>query len=789
VTADQRDALIDVAGSQRPAVPWEGSIWTAGSAIGQPELLRHAMIAPRLVAPHPNAGVSGGLSPEQAVAMLMQARLFELDRFAEEHVDVPDIRQAGESDDWRWRFAGALEQRLTGSGLDPLTTVLEQATSPPQRVAAAVAVAAAYIEQAQCERALGILEQAIARDDAAPADHGWLLMQRARASAEIGQLDSARADALTVVGIRNAAPHDATATALAGAGSNLLFATSAWGEQGLEQAITGSDTAATWWRQQATARGLDASLDRNFKRWARDGTKTIGGTDDAHNELFAASLLASNLGSQGAWRHLAQLTACDTLLRGDRHTHADTVHNALSELRVAGASKELTLAATRASADGPAAAVTLALADVDLVRSTRTTARADLALIKAGGDVADGETANRLAGQLVDIIESPGAFFARTTGNQGVAYQVIETLAGVALACDDATQTRVREHILTLDRIENQVVATGYARVLKALSTAAWNADTAARAREVADSHHGVLRLALLGVATRHDQIATDRLIALARGGSLDAIGALGDVRKLPADIAAAMTAQVAELAQRVVADAHEGQHGIEGADIGASLAVLNAWHPTSARWDELVTLLDDDAVLTGGKVGALRALASLADRVPDDTRERLIPIAQRIAEAPAPDDFHMFINPEDAPGEATRLLLGLGALDSDATATRLCALLAGEPVDRRHAARVAARINGPERLGVLAALSADAEPTVRAAAADGLAAIVASSDAPAIITHAVEACIDDPGTRVPAQLGLALRHAGGETANTLLGELHTHRSAFVRSIAADAGT
>jgi tetratricopeptide (TPR) repeat protein len=240
VSLDQREALLDVAKTQRPSVPWEGSTWTAGSALTPHQLLRHALVVPRLVAPHPNAGRVGGLTPEQAVAMLMQARLNDLDRFAQEHQDVPALRDADESSDWRWRLARALGDRLTTSRPDALIAVVDDAPSPWTQAAATVAAAAALIELAQPEEALELLNATLDRDDAEPVDRAWLLMQRARASAEIGHLEEARADALCVVGIRNVAPHDATATALAGAAANLLFNTSGWGSRDLEQAITGS---------------------------------------------------------------------------------------------------------------------------------------------------------------------------------------------------------------------------------------------------------------------------------------------------------------------------------------------------------------------------------------------------------------------------------------------------------------------------------------------------------------------------------------------------------------------
>jgi Domain of unknown function (DUF4365) len=508
VSPEQREALLEVARTQRPSVPWEGSIWTAGSALPPHKLLRHALVVPRLVAPHPNAGASGGLGPEQAVAMLMQARLFDLDRFAEEHEDVPTTHEAGASNDWRWRFVGALHERLTTSGVDALIGAIDDAPSAWTRAAATVAAAAALSELARPEDALGLLEAALERDDAEPVDHAWLLMQRARVGAEIGHLEEARSDALAVVAVRNLAPHDATATAVAGAGANLLFNTSAWGSRDLEQAITGSDTAASWWRQQTTARGLGAIVDRTFKAWADDSTVYVARSDVAQNQLFAASLLASHLGTQAGWRHLAGLSGCDMLMRLDRGADPQTARDGLEELRLAGATKELTLAAKKLAADGPAAAVTLALANVDLDRSTRTTAGADLALLKASGYLADAPTATRAVSQLLAIIEDPAGFFTRTTASRGVAFDIIEALAGLIPASDAASREAIREHVLALDGIENQVLATAYAKVVRALPRIDWNEDAAARASAAAEAHHAALALPLFGVAacTRRPQ-------------------------------------------------------------------------------------------------------------------------------------------------------------------------------------------------------------------------------------------------------------------------------------------
>jgi hypothetical protein len=138
------------------------------------------------------------------------------------------------------------------------------------------------------------------------------------------------------------------------------------------------------------------------------------------------------------------------------------------------------------------------------------------------------------------------------------------------------------------------------------------------------------------------------------------------------------------------------------------------------------VQLLADDAVPLSHKHLSLRYLESLADRIPPEVQEQLIPIATRIARREVPETHNFLGNARDAAGEATNLILALGAVDPDASADRLVDLLAGSPADRRWAARVAARTEGPDRLGLLVTLAADTDPSVRVAAAPGLATAVA---------------------------------------------------------------
>lgn len=781
IDADHREALLKVAGAGQPGVPWEGSVWMAGAAIPSPARLRHALVVPRLIAPHPNQGRQHPLTAEQAVAMLMQARLFELEQFAAEFPEVPRAAEAEERDDWTWRLFAALYARVTASATDRLLARVDDAPRPAMRAAAAVAAASALIEDGDANQAVELLDRALDGDDAEPVDHAWLLVHRARCRAEIGELTAARENAVAAQASRAAAPNDATASAVAASAAVLLFNTSTWGERNVEEVITGADTAASWWRAQTTSRGLDAIVERAFKDWARDTSITFGGEDVANNQLHAAALAASHSGDQAAWRYLSALGATNQLLRLDRHADPQTAADALTALRLAGDHQALGLAVRRLAQDGPARAVTIAAAEIDLDRSTRTTGHADLTLLQRGGHLVETETASRIIHWLLAAIADPTAFAERTSPSYLLGHQLVETLGGVANAGDHEAQQAIVGHLLGLPPVTDDFYATYCAQLVYALPDQAWDAAQAARAHETAGRHNDRLRIGLLRVAARHgDEPARAVLLEEAEAGSLDAAAALGDVRELPKPVVATQVAKLAASARETVTDAHAGKHGM-GGDGSESLALLNVWHPEQADWVPLVELLDDGVVSADAKRGALRLLAMHTDRIPAATREKLVPAVTRIAKKQMPG---FVMDQRDASAEAALLAAALGAPEID-PAEQVTALLAGGYADRRFAATLAGQSGSPEQAGLLAALAADDHPLVRAASCAALAKLANDTDAGRLVIDALHRCATDPGTQVPATLAAALQDIAAPLADALRERLLEHPSAAVRQRAA----
>jgi Domain of unknown function (DUF4365) len=787
VDYEHLDDLIEVAASGLAGVPWEGSIWKAGAAIPLVEHLRHALMVPRLIAPHPNAGRGKPITADQAVAMLMQARLGELARYAMEYPEIPAMTDAPESEDWNWRFAGAVYARVTASDIEPLIRSVDDAPTASQRAVAGAAAASALIENCDSEAAIDLIDPLIASDEHAAVDQNWLRVQRARAHAEIGQMERAHEDAIAAQGTRALAPHDATAGAVSAATAVLLFNTAAAATD-LETVFTSADTASGWWRSQGVSNALGHAHDQTFERWGG-----VDGRDDdgAHDQLAAAEMTASHTGDQAGWSHLASRRAKDLLIRTTRHADPADAATALSALRMAGDHRALVQAIQRLADDGPALAVTVAAAEVSPATATRTTAHADLSFAEHGGDLFDEPTATRVCTWALKTLRNPEAFVARTRPSYAVHMVVLEALAGVVRGSDPDARRSVAEVLLALEPQE-QVLATKWAQVVRQLPHSAWNAGDADQADSVARQHSYPLDGVLLGVATRlGSDAARQHLLSRVASGSYNDLNGIADVRELDDQLVKPQIATLAGSARGIITDAQEGHYGI-GVDAVYALTLLDLWHPDVAEWEPVLEVLASDAVSVDNKSATLTLLAEQSQRIPGGIRTQLIPTARRIAAREGAPTPGLFPGHADAAAEATTLGMALGAFDAAEASAQVTRLLTGSTDDRYWAAVIAGRGDDPLQRGALLSLIADNNPHVRAAACAGLARIAAQVSDP-IVFAALRACAEDPGRAVAIQLAYGLGWiARGQTdeANEVVAQirqsLQTHPSAFVRHLASD---
>lgn len=776
--------LMAVATSVRSRDSWEGSAWTESILVPPDSRWRYALIVPRLVAPHPNAGIDSGLSGPQALAMIAQVRLGELERISEKLAEVPSLEEAERSNSWAWRFVGAVAHYLLEDDVESLLARPADSPSAAAEASATVSGACALLDLGRPEEALTHIEQALGKDTVGPVDHAWLRMQQARICAEIGQVDQARAIAMEVLPLGATAGDDLTATALAGSAAALIFNTSNWEDRDVKEVIAAGDTFAGWWRAQMLSWGLDSIAERTFDSWTQNRSVTIGAEDAVNRQLSAVSLTANHAADHGGWRHARGLLGRDSLMRLDRHSEPDAAAAGLELLRIAGDAKAIKHASVKLAIDGPARALTLAAVKVHLESSTRTTAFADLTLLQRSGDLLDTETADGTVGWVLTTLDDPGPFAERTSPTFLLAPQLLETLAGVLPAASNELQNVVISHLVELPAQSNQVIATAWAKVARALPAELWSKDQARKIGERADTHNFALQMPLLGIASRSVPAIRDRLRRDVEDGSTRALAALGDVTDLPSDTVAGLIPKLADAVRRQITDARSGTHGM-GDDIARTLTLLNMWHRGCADWEPLYEQLSDKAVLADHKRGAVALMGSAPERLPAEVKKRIGQIAVQIAGDPN-QATSIFGDVPGLIGASVKLALSLGAMGEPQGREQLLQLLGGAAQERRWAAHAVAARSNPTESPLLIGLLQDPVADVRATAAGALAQLIARGEADDLTVRALRRALDDPGTWIAASVIGTLEAEPDLTpeAEKIVDQLCSHFSAHVRASA-----
>lgn len=744
VDEESRDELIRIAASTRAAPVWDGSAWRGADSLLDRDVLRHALLVPRLIAPHPNASRSDPLEPEQAIAMVMQARVADLFHRAESgHVPKPDRLPSDAT--WEWQFFAALHRRVTTGEVDHLADLRLSAPSPETAAAAAIAAAASLMEEGRADDASQILKEAIDIDTAEPIDHAWLAVQLGRAYAEIGRVDEARRLAASVQGIAATHSSDVTATAIAGAGVHLLFGLSDWGERDVAQVIEAGDTAATWWRQQRRGWALGESLARAFREWTWDRSFIFTSGDAAHDQLVAAGLGAGFTGIQGEWRGLACLLGKDMLIRLDKDSPVSEARAGLNQLLLSGEHKDVGKAATRLTLDGPALAVTEVANTLDLEHLTHTTAQAALELLSKGGKVLDPATADNAVRWLLATLTDPTIFAERVRPTFLIDHVLVGTLAAILPSATDDAHLLVAQHLEAAGSVTDQLLATDWSRVVAALAPGAWDSDRAGRMLASVSGSHQTLQDAVQRIAVDYIDSVRDELQARISQGSLPALNSWGDVTTLPATTVSEALVHLAEQLDMRRTSAASGVVTGWSHNSPHAMVVLNLNHEGEAIWEPLVAYLEDQNVDSAEKAEAYRALASRVERIPPDYHGRLAAAAAITSAAVDP------LASGSGIGEATLLS---AQLDVSTTGEAVAKLLRGDPRDRKWATRLAwnhaARDEGDLFKGLLLALIHDDDPAVRATAAAGLMSLIVGGDESSFIRVAVECALEDGGLLVP---------------------------------------
>lgn len=766
--------LIEVATSGRPSIQWEGTAGGGGKEIAATDLLRHALIVPRLVAPHRNDRPKA-FNAEQALAALLLLRKADLQD------TVPETKAQAKTKLWAWTLFTAFKKYLETDEPESFRTAYDSAKKPSDKVAVTCAWAAALLERAEVTEALALLDEVISNDKASPPDHVWLLVQRARCLNELGSREEAKRAALEALSERTSAPDDPTMSALCGAAASVVYTSSPFGARNIADFIAGSDNIASWWRTQVTAWGLSANFEEQFQDWSRDSKRRVGFEDTAWNYLRASSLIAGLVGDQGSWTQSYAKLAKLQLMRTNVQTEAAEVAKSLVMLCRAGETDSLADATRRVVLEGPAAAARAASESVRLEVSTRTTLLSNMNLLRSAGDVLAPDVADSTAKWCMTFLSDLQSFHRLYLPNFHVPNELLKLLTAVVPALSAECRSSLVGWLVDLPGQSDQLTAQGYASVFRVVSTKPRDAGVVEKlaARQAED--HADLSLAIDKLrAEVHVEYRLSLLYDIEQGDHA-ALHKFGDVQALTGPAVLGMLAKLGEEVRETIALAKRGAYSLGSYDSPHTLVLLNLWHPDHAQWDPFFEFLEEPGV---SKDDLVRSLALLGRTTLDITadKERLAKSLRRLMTETGGDAEWLFGEWADVRGLATEALF---AVDPVAVSDMdLWALMRGSSEQQISAALIIARRERPEEFGMLVALTASDDTSVQAVVANCLAGWVSRGIARDESSAWLEAMLDNPGTELARAVVARAKGAPEDDGMMqIIDQYKNHLSASVRNM------
>ena len=620
-------SLIKIALSKLPQPSWEGSILEGASEIPNEVRLRYALIAPRLIAPHPNLTVSD-ISPVEAIALLSLTRIDEVTVRYKEVQELLDPEKSTKSDDPLWRLYSALFEWVVNKQVDSVLNFPSADTEADIAAAVEVIKATVLSEKHLPQRACKELRDALTRDDYSPVDYAWLQLHLARNLIEIGEFDRAQGLALEVSLIGQIEYKDPSARYLAGVAMDFVFQLHSRvqrmgfeaEEQNLTKAIKARDTAASWWRTQIVVSGLSDFVEKTYLQWSDNDDITIWKAYDAVVlRMRSASLIAGFAADTNNWRYAVVLLARYFLVFS---TDTNELVYALNLLRIAGAKNELKLAASHFLRFGPIEPLVQVVNKLSLDDSTRISLRCDFALIEKCASILDTNSVDKYALWLLQEIENPSTTYVFGSYHWYVS-KAIEVLANIYDACSSEVMVKIHDHLITMPGVEDDLCADAYSKLIASIveddiaKGKVWDSGKLAKLAARGDNDETNLKKAIERLVSTYDSEIREGLLERIEAGDIDALASWGNLADLPKSAVQGMLGNLSNQIETIIKNAHSGACIVGAFDKLSVLIKLNISHPDYANWQPCLKMLHDQYVTPHDLVPGIKVMINGYQKIP----------------------------------------------------------------------------------------------------------------------------------------------------------------------------
>ena len=709
-------SLIEIALSKLPQPSWEGSILEGISEIPNEVRLRYALIAPRLIAPHPNLTVSD-ISSVEAIALLL---LMQINKGIARYEEVQELlgpEKSAKSDDPLWRLYSALFEWVVNGQVDSVLNFPSADTEADIAAAIEVIKATVLFEKHLPQRACKELKDALTRDDYSPVDYAWLQLHLARNLIEIGEFDRAQALALEVSLIGQIEHKDPSARDLAGVAMDFVFQLHGKidfeaAERNLTRAIKARDTAASWWRTLILVSGLSGFVKETYSQW---GNNNVDGAiekrdDDAVLRMRSASLIAGFAADTNSWRYAVVLLARYFLVFS---TDTNKLVYALNLLRIAGAENELKLAASHFLRFGPIEPLVQVVNELSLDDSTRISLQCDFALIEKCAPILDASSADKYALWLLREIENPSKTYAFGSYHYWYVSEAIEVLAKIYKACSSEVMVKIHDHLIMMPGVEGDLLlACAYSILVDSIveddinKGKVWDSGKLAKLAARGDVDKTVLKNAIERLVSIHDLESREGLLERIEAGDINALVSWGNLTDLPKPAVQGMLGNLSNQIEDIIKNAHSCESKTVGFNQLSVLVKLNIWHPDCANWRPCLKMLHDHLVSPKYLVPGIKVMINEYKKVPIDIACEMRKPLERLAENGSIHNrlsLSSLFNP-DICGPAS-LLLGL-LFPEDVSMAKITQMLQGDVNLVRAAVELLAQRKEESSLLLFSALS-----------------------------------------------------------------------------------
>lgn len=738
VDQEHRDDLLSAASTLRARPSLEGTAFMGPDrAVAPGDRLRYALVAPRLIAPHPNAGYRSTIDDVEAVALLAQGRFRDLKRFAEKLRCVPDPENSGPDLAWGWQFVAAMWDWAMTDSTKQLRTAFHSSPDKSAMAASGVLLSCALQRLEQYDEAAEVLDQLTESDELEAVEHGWVLVQRARARAEIGDIDQSRHDANQAKESLVSQKDDITVSAFTAAADFHLAAAGDFRDVNVGALVTASDTNVSWWRSQMISQALIESAKSRFQSWAGSEPLVVFGGNSEALDLFAAELNADITGEQARWRGISALGARQRLLRASTsRNEAGELVEGLNALRRSGDSQSLKLAMGHLYRVGPIEPVVKAVKNIPVSGWTHTTAAGNFQALAVAGDLLDEQIATKLLFQSARIVGcSAEDFMNRVRPTFVVPYYALDAVAGLLPAAADGAHGAIARLFVELSNLHPDMLVTKAKSTLHQIDSDLVSAPDRKALWEVGQRDQDRVGVAVLSwFVVNGNPDAWEQLAGRAADGDNCAIGAIDDVTELNDTQAAPIIAHLEGEVKKVLEDARRHSYNLARTGRINMLTRLNLWFPDFARWEVIVELLCEPFMTASDKRSACLPIIRSSDRLPPEVQAYLVSRIECLETAAS-----SFLDKDGIGGMGVLLGTAIGAINSHDANAAVAQLACGSPLERDDAALLLGLELCPRMQPVLAALAGDKHLDVRSSAAAAVGRLAANTPTQHIHTLAHE--------------------------------------------------